>query len=104
MGRRFIAYVISGIMLTASLTSLVMRGGPRYGVDFTGGTLIEVAIRPTPTPDAVRTAVEQAGFAGAEIQQAIDHPDQFLIRLGVDQADKDPAPAVERALRAASPG
>jgi len=104
MGRRHIAYVISGIMLTASLASLVVHGGPRYGVDFTGGTLIEVAVRPTPTPDAVRDAVEKAGFAGAEIQQAIDHPDQFLIRLGVDQAEKDPAPAVESALRAAAPG
>lgn len=99
MGRRYIAYIISGIMLTASLVSLVVRGGPRYGVDFTGGTLIEAAIRPTPTPETVRSAVERAGFAGAEIQQAIDHPDQFLIRLGVSEPGVDPAPAVLAALK-----
>jgi preprotein translocase subunit SecF len=83
MGRRHIAYIISGIMLVASLVSLIMHGGPRYGVDFTGGTLIEAAIQPAPTPDAVRTAIQGAGFARAEIQQAIDRPNEFLIRLGV---------------------
>ena len=99
MGRRYIAYIISGIMLTASAASLIVHGGPRYGVDFTGGTLIEAAIRPTPTAEQVRAAVERAGFAGAEIQQAIDHPDQFLIRLGVSEPGTDPAPAVLAALK-----
>lgn len=103
MGRRHFAYILSGIMVTVSLVSLIAHGGPRYGVDFTGGTLIEAAIRPTPSPDAVRTAVEQAGFAGAEIQQGIDRPDEFLIRLGLE-AGTDPAPAVEGALRALAPG
>jgi preprotein translocase subunit SecF len=104
MGKRHLAYILSGIMLTASLVSLVMRGGPRYGVDFTGGTLIEAAVQPTPTPDAVRAAVEQAGFSGAEIQQGLDRPDEFLIRLGVAEAGTDPAPAVESALRSLAPG
>lgn len=104
MGKRHLAYILSGIMLTASLVSLVMRGGPRYGVDFTGGTLIEAAVRPTPMPDAVRAAVEQAGFSGAEIQQGLDRPDEFLIRLGVAEAGTDPAPAVERALRSLADG
>ena len=104
MGRRHIAYVISGIMLVASLASLIMHGGPRYGVDFTGGTLIEAAIQPTPTPEAVRTAVERGGFARAEIQQGIDKPNEFLIRLGVAEAGTDPSPAVESALRSLSPG
>lgn len=104
MGKRHLAYILSGIMLTASLVSLVMRGGPRYGVDFTGGTLIEAAVQPTPTPDAVRAAVEQAGFSGAEIQQGLDRPDEFLIRLGVAEAGTDPAPVVENALRSLAPG
>jgi len=104
MGRRYFAYIISGIMLTASLVSLIVHGGPRYGVDFTGGTLIEAGIQPTPTPDAVRTAVERAGFGRAEIQQGIDRPNEFLIRLGVNEAGTDPAPAVEAALRSIAAG
>jgi preprotein translocase subunit SecF len=99
MGRRHLAYVLSGLCVAVSLASLVVHGGPRYGVDFTGGTVIEASIKPTPTPDQVRTAVETAGFRGAEIQQRLDQPDQFLIRLGVSKAGTDPAPALEAALR-----
>jgi preprotein translocase subunit SecF len=103
MGRRHLAYIISGLMLVASLASLVMRGGPKYGVDFTGGTLIEVKANPTPPPDAVRSAIQAAGFAGAEIQQRLDQPDEFLIRLAAANAGTDPAPAVEAALQKVSP-
>jgi preprotein translocase subunit SecF len=103
MGRRHIAYAISGIMVGVSLVSLIVHGGPKYGVDFTGGTLIEVAIRPAPSTDQVRTAVENAGFAGAEIQQRLDRPDEFLVRLGETQAGTDPSAAIEAALRAIQP-
>jgi preprotein translocase subunit SecF len=104
MGRRHFAYIFSGLMLLASLISLVMHGGPRYGVDFTGGTLIEASINPTPAPDEVRAALERAGFQGAEIQQRLDEPDQFLIRLGVAKAGTDASPVVEAALRGLRPG
>jgi preprotein translocase subunit SecF len=38
MGKRAIAYTISGACVLVSVLSLVLHGGPRYGVDFTGGT------------------------------------------------------------------
>ena len=103
MGRRHLAYILSGILLVVSIGSLIVRGGPRYGVDFTGGTLIEVRANPTPTPDATRAAIQAAGFTGAEIQQRLDKPDEFLIRLAAANAGTDPAPAVEAALREISP-
>jgi len=104
MGRRRIAYVFSGLLLVASLVSLIVHGGPRYGVDFTGGTVIEASLKPTPGTDEVRTAIEVAGFQGAEIQARLDQPDQFLIRIGAVKAGTDPAPAVEAALRTLRPG
>lgn len=106
MGRRRMAYVLSGILVAASLVSLLMKGGPKYGVDFTGGTLIEVKMNPTPTTDVVRAAVSGAGFTGVEIQQRLDKRDEFLIRLGQqeDGPRVDPSTAVENALRAAAPG
>jgi preprotein translocase subunit SecF len=104
MGRRHLAYAFSGLLMVASLVSLIAHGGPRYGVDFTGGTVIEVSLKPTPGPDEVRTAMERAGFTGAEIQERLDQPDQFLIRIGAVRAGTDPAPAVEAALRGLRPG
>jgi preprotein translocase subunit SecF len=104
MRRRHIAYVVSGISILASIISLVVHGGPRYGVDFTGGTLIEVSITPPPSVDEVRGGIDRAGFSGAEIQR-LDRPDLFLIRLQSEgEARQNPGPMVLKALESAHGG
>lgn len=103
MRRRHIAYCISGLCVAVSIISLILHGGPRYGVDFTGGTLLELQISPPPAIDDVRTAVDRAGFTGSEIQR-LDKPNQFLIRLGSSERVKDPAPTVRDALLEAHKG
>jgi preprotein translocase subunit SecF len=103
MGRRAIAYTISGAFILISILSLVLHGGPRYGVDFTGGTLIEVSVSPAPTVDDVRRTIEGAGIEGAEIQR-LEKPEYFLVRMGVGQGGKDPAPTVRGALERSHEG
>ena len=102
MGKRAIAYTISGLAVLISIVSLVMHGGPRYGVDFTGGTLIEVSVTPAPHIDAVRKAVEAAGFRGAEIQ-GLERPELFLIRFGTDETRKNPETIVKDGLASSIP-
>jgi preprotein translocase SecF subunit len=102
MRRRHIAYWVSGLCVLASCISLIMHGGPRYGVDFTGGTLLEIVVTPPPAVDQVRRAVDEAGFAGAEIQR-LERPGQFLIRIGLNELHKDPAPTVRNAIIATNP-
>src|SRR5437867_10145015 len=103
MRRRHLAYWLSGLCVLASIASLVIHGGPRYGVDFAGGTLLEISVVPPPTVDAVREAVDEAGFRGSEIQR-MENPGQFLIRLGAEVGHKDPAPLIRKAILAAHPG
>src|SRR5438552_17275551 len=38
-----------------------------YSVEFTGGTMIQLKFPQAPSPDDVRSAVDQAGFRGAEV-------------------------------------
>jgi preprotein translocase subunit SecF len=102
MGRRHIAYWFSGLCVLASVVSLIAHGGPRYGVDFTGGTLLEILVNPPPGVDAVREAVDKAGFHGAEIQ-VMENPGQFLIRLGTDVGRQDPSPMIRATILAAHP-
>jgi len=51
------------------------------GVDFKGGTVVTVRFKQPPTADALRSAIDAAGLRGAVIQQALDKPGEFLIRL-----------------------
>ena len=104
MGKRHIAYWISGICVLISIVSLIMHGGPRYGVDFTGGTLVELQVTPPLPVDNVRRAVDQAGFNGSEIQ-ALNVPGQYLVRIGLTELHHvDPAPRVREAVAVTNPG
>ena len=102
MRRRHIAYWFSGLCVLASIVSLILHGGPRYGVDFTGGTLLEILVTPPPPVETVREAVDKAGFLGSEIQR-LDKPGQFLIRLGAHVDAKNSASAIRTAIQAAHP-
>ena len=73
------AYVVSAVLLLLGIGSLVLRGGPRYGVDFTGGTLLQVEFfEPTSVSD-LRGVLASAGMENAQIQQLGDS-NEFMIR------------------------
>jgi preprotein translocase subunit SecF len=40
VGRRKIAAIFSLALILIGLSSLVLRGGPNYGIDFAGGTVV----------------------------------------------------------------
>ena len=42
VGKRKLAMIISGVVILLGLASLVINGGPNYGIDFVGGTLVQV--------------------------------------------------------------
>jgi preprotein translocase subunit SecF len=102
MRRRHIAYMVSGACVLIAVLSLIMHGGPRYGVDFTGGTLMEIGVTPAVSADAVRKAADAAGFAGAEIQK-LDRPGQVLIRVGPRVGKSNPSGAIAAQVRAENP-
>ncbi|HYQ96311.1 MAG TPA: hypothetical protein VER38_04820, partial [Candidatus Eisenbacteria bacterium] len=103
MARRHIAFLVSGVCVLISIASLIMHGGPRYGVDFTGGSLIEIQVTPPVHVDEVRSAVDRAGLAGSEIQ-GLARPGQFLIRVESRPGHASPSAAIDQAVRAGNPG
>ncbi|MCL7961025.1 MAG: protein translocase subunit SecF [marine benthic group bacterium] len=73
------AYIVSAVLILVGIGSLVLHGGPRYGVDFTGGTLIQVEFfEPTSVSD-LRGVLASAGMENAQIQQLGDS-NEFMIR------------------------
>ena len=79
MGLRFIAFAVSAIMLLVSIGSLATQG-LRLGLDFTGGTLVELHYASCPELEAVRGQLETAGYEQFVVQNFGSSHD-VLIRL-----------------------
>ncbi len=67
MAQRKLAMVFSGLLLLVSLVSVGVRGLD-YGIDFTGGTLIEVGYPQSANLVQVRSDLAAAGFPEAVVQ------------------------------------
>ncbi|SEL53149.1 protein translocase subunit SecF [Halomonas daqiaonensis] len=79
MGKRRIAFAISGLMLLVSIASLLFQG-LNLGLDFTGGTLVEVRYAVAPSLDAIRQTLESSGFRDVSVQ-TFGASTEVLIRL-----------------------
>lgn len=81
---------ISAIIIALGLGSMWVRG-LNYGIDFSGGTMVQIRFqKETPVAD-VRAALETAGVAGASVQDVGIEGHEFQIRAtggGDDDADK----------------
>ena len=77
--RRSIAWVISAIVVVASIVSLSTRGLD-FGIDFTGGILLEVGYEDAADLDAIRGNLLTAGFEDAQVQ-LFGADNDVLVRL-----------------------
>lgn len=89
IGRRKLALVVSSILLTLSIGSLVLRG-LNFGIDFSGGTLVEVGYERPVAIESVRSALQQGGLEDAVVQHFGTARD-VLVRLPVDVSGDDGA-------------
>ena len=64
-------YLISGsaILFLAGLISVIARGGLPYGIDFRGGTLVNVKFAQAPGLDAIRAELRRQNLGEATIQR-----------------------------------
>ena len=67
IGKRKLAFAFSATLIIIALGSLITRG-LNFGLDFTGGTLIEVSYPSSAELDTVRKVLEGAGFDDAVVQ------------------------------------
>jgi len=80
IGKRKWAYIISIAITLIGLGSLVAKGGLRYDIDFTGGTLIQVRFEQPPQVAKIRASLGTIQLGESIIQQFGD-PREYIIRL-----------------------
>lgn len=94
IGRRKIALSVSALMIVISLGLLVAKG-LNFGIDFTGGTLVEVQFSKAPEIADVRASLAPAGYGQAIIQE-FGSPEEILIR--VQNMDGEKSSAISTAI------
>ena len=81
IGRRKIAFIVSAVMLTISVVSLIFHGGPRLGIDFQGGTLIQVKFLNPVSIDDVKTGLQDINLGKSVVQEFGElEANEYLIR------------------------
>lgn len=88
LGRKWPFIWLSLALTLVGLISLFVKGGPRYGIDFTGGALMDVNFIQRPHAEAIRSALHQSIPGEIEVQevnnaQAAGGSQEVLITTGV---------------------
>src|SRR5689334_12579718 len=80
---RFVAMAASSLLSLVAFVA-IFYPGLNYGLDFTGGTLVEVGYERPVELDSIRSGLADAGFESAQVQN-IGSSSEVLIRLPPDE-------------------
>jgi preprotein translocase subunit SecF len=99
MGKAKYFFALSGILLLAGWTSIFFGSGIRYGIDFKGGTNVDVRFSQPPNVDKLRSSLAAQGLGNTEIQSISDiaNPNTNEVVIFVEGKGQD-----EQALEGAS--
>jgi preprotein translocase subunit SecF len=81
VGKRKIAFYLSLAMILISIASLVIHKGPKYGIDFAGGTLIQVKFNDPISIKKIKSGLATIDLGGSSVQ-GFGEPseNEYLIR------------------------
>jgi preprotein translocase subunit SecF len=81
VGKRKIAFTVSLAMIFMSIASLVIHKGPKYGIDFAGGTLIQVKFSQPVTVNKIKSGLAAIDLGKSSVQRFGEKSnDEYLIR------------------------
>jgi preprotein translocase SecF subunit len=87
IGRRYLAYVLSALVMVVGLGSLAVRG-LHYDIDFTGGTLVQIRFEQPPAVANIRAGLARIQL-GESIIQEFGDPREYIVRMPLTDASSD---------------
>lgn len=100
IGKRYIAYVLSLVVIVVSVYQWITLGDQKYGLDYTGGLEIVVRINGAAGSEAIRKSLFETGLDDVVVQSFEPATGEYSIRLGgiTTQADEKKE-EIEKALK-----
>jgi preprotein translocase subunit SecF len=83
------AVLFSVALILLGLGSFVYHGGPNYGVDFVGGTVVHVKFTQPVSVTDIRQALAATEIANVTVQDFGQSGDEFLIRMPVSESGRE---------------
>jgi preprotein translocase subunit SecF len=80
MGKMRSAKFFSAIIILAGLASIVIQGGLKFGIDFSGGMLIQLQFKAAPNIDDIRDGLKSINLGESTIQE-FGSKNDILIRV-----------------------
>lgn len=90
---RHVAAALSGLLIVLSIGATVVRG-INFGLDFTGGTLLELHYDRAPNLEEVRGALNEAGFSNPTVVN-FGSDTEVMVRLKTEESDQEDATPLE---------
>src|SRR5215470_8309054 len=87
LGKRKIFLAISGAVMLLGLVSLVAKGSFKYGVDFRGGTIVQVRFKEKPDIEKIRQLLRENGAADSQPQELAGRNDVLIEFQGAKEED-----------------
>ncbi len=88
MKKRWLAFLISGLIIVAGIYTFYTKGF-NLGVDFTGGTMVEVSFRDNVTVGELRNSLQEIGLGKSEITSVGSDENKFFIKTVLSLKEND---------------
>ncbi len=87
VGKRLVAIIASLVLIFLGLGTMVLKGGPLYGIDFAGGTLVQLKFTEQPDIGRIRQALDERGMGAAIIQSLGEEKIAVRVKSEIGQQD-----------------
>jgi len=98
LGKWKLVFIFSGTLILAGIISLLIHGGPRYNIDFTGGYLIQIQFSNPVDISEIRKILDNLNIKDASVQ-SFEQGRGFIIRAPVGKEGEDLSTAIINALK-----
>ena len=105
MSKKFLALGISLILILIGIASLIIHNGPRYGIDFSGGLLVQVRFDKATSSSEISEAVTKQGLVKPTVQHSWEFggtggkKGEYIVRLDLGEgAPEELTQSVRQAL------